>query len=150
MYILCSDPIPTTITTLYFLLCMFTHHGSRVSDQLSDGLIFGRLFQANEKFSTFDLALICRPTRVLFAIRRWTCSRIASRYYGLTKSASENCSFQTIQSIFGHCLYEAGEKCGATKFGREVLLSFPSRSSKFWILLHLAVVITKHHSQAIA
>ena len=26
---------------------------SRVSDQLSDRLIFGRLFQANEKFSTF-------------------------------------------------------------------------------------------------
>ena len=25
----------------------------RVSDQLSDRLIFGRLFQANEKFSTF-------------------------------------------------------------------------------------------------
>ena len=25
----------------------------RVSDQLSDGLIFGRLFQANEKFSAF-------------------------------------------------------------------------------------------------
>ena len=28
-------------------------HSSRVSDQLSDRLIFGRLFQANEKFSTF-------------------------------------------------------------------------------------------------
>ena len=27
-------------------------HRYRVSDQLSDGLIFGRLFQANEKFST--------------------------------------------------------------------------------------------------
>ena len=27
---------------------------NRVSDQLSDRLIFGRLFQANEKFSTFD------------------------------------------------------------------------------------------------
>ena len=26
---------------------------SRVSDQLSDGLIFGRLFQANERFSAF-------------------------------------------------------------------------------------------------
>ena len=26
---------------------------TRVSDQLSDGLIFGHLFQANEKFSTF-------------------------------------------------------------------------------------------------
>ena len=29
----------------------------RVSDQLSDGLIFGRLFQANEKFSTFRFAI---------------------------------------------------------------------------------------------
>ena len=28
-------------------------HGARVSDQLSDRLIFGRLFQANKKFSTF-------------------------------------------------------------------------------------------------
>ena len=28
-------------------------NANRVSDQLSDGLIFGRLFQANEKFSTF-------------------------------------------------------------------------------------------------
>ena len=30
-----------------------TSHTSRVSDQLSDGLTFGRLFQANENFSTF-------------------------------------------------------------------------------------------------
>ena len=45
---------------------------------------------------------------------------------------------------------EAGEKCGTTKFGREVLLSFLSQSFKFRILLHLAVVIARHHSQAIA
>ena len=37
---------------------------TRVSDQLSDGLIFGRLFQANEIFLRFDLAPACRSTCV--------------------------------------------------------------------------------------
>ena len=41
----------------------------RVSDQLSDRLIFGRIFQANERFSAFDLAPVCRSTCILFAIQ---------------------------------------------------------------------------------
>ena len=39
------------IRYIHFLL---TAIATRVSDQLSDRLIFGRLFQANEKFSTFQ------------------------------------------------------------------------------------------------
>ena len=45
---------------------------------------------------------------------------------------------------------KAGEHRRATKFGREVLLSFPSQSSKFRVLLHFADVIARRHSQAIA
>ena len=41
---------------------------TRVSDQLSDGLMFGRLFQANERFLHFDLALVCRPSCILFIV----------------------------------------------------------------------------------
>ena len=35
-------------------VAILSRHIARVSDQLSDRLIFGRLFQANEKFSTFQ------------------------------------------------------------------------------------------------
>ena len=45
---------------------------------------------------------------------------------------------------------EAGEQRRATKFGMQVLLSFPSQSSKFWVLLRFAGIIARHHSQAIA
>ena len=38
---------------------------------------------------------------------------------------------------------EAGEQCKATKFGRQVLLSFPSHNSKFQGLLHFANVDSK-------
>ena len=45
---------------------------------------------------------------------------------------------------------EAGEQRRATKFGLQVLLSFPSQSSKFWVLLPFADRIARRHSQAIA
>ena len=45
---------------------------------------------------------------------------------------------------------QAGEHRRDTKFSREVLLSFPSQSSKFRVLLHFADVIARRHSQAIA
>ena len=38
----------------YIVFVCVSSAGGRVSDQLSDRLIFGRLFQANEKFSTFQ------------------------------------------------------------------------------------------------
>ena len=78
---------------------------SRVIDQLSDGLIFRRLFQAAD-FGRYDQ----------FSDLAYT---------------------------------EAGEQCKATKFGRQVLLSFPSHSSKFRVLLHFADAIARRHSQAI-
>ena len=46
--------------------------------------------------------------------------------------------------IFHHGTYtEAAEQFKTTKFGRQVLLSFLSQSSKFQILLHFADVISK-------
>ena len=44
---------------------------------------------------------------------------------------------------------EAGEQCKATKFGRQVLLSFSSQSSKFQVLLHFANLIARRHSLSI-
>jgi len=64
-------------------------------------------FKQTKEFLHFDLASLCRPTCILFAIQRWTCCGIATRYYRLTKLASENCRFQTIQSICRRCLYRS-------------------------------------------
>jgi len=44
---------------------------------------------------------------------------------------------------------EAEEQRGTTNFGRQVLLSFLSQSSKFWVPLHLADIIARRHLQAI-
>ena len=80
----------------------------------------------------FVFAPVCRPTCVLFANQRWTCCGIPSRYYRLTKLPSEKCRFQTIVSILGRCLYRSCRAAyRATEFSRQVLLSFPSQSSKF-------------------
>ena len=48
-----------------------------------------------------------------------------------------------VQSIFGLCLVRPGEQHRATKFGRLVLLSLPSRSSKFRVLLHSDDIIAR-------
>ena len=49
-----SSPDPSLICRSGSGLRAYHSTGAaRVSDQLSDGLIFGRLFQANERFSAF-------------------------------------------------------------------------------------------------
>ena len=49
-----TDTFSAPYTDNISYMCVYTKiaHENRVSDQLSDGLIFGRLFQANENFST--------------------------------------------------------------------------------------------------
>lgn len=50
------DPFAETCLYTFLLgtLCKSHYVRHRVSNQLSDGLIFGRLFQANERFSAFQ------------------------------------------------------------------------------------------------
>ena len=48
-----GQQLPLTTTTTIEPEYSLASLGIRVSDQLSDRLIFGRLFQANERFSTF-------------------------------------------------------------------------------------------------
>ena len=66
-------------------------------------------------------------------------------------TGNENCvrDFGRYDQFSDFAYTEAGEQCKATKLGRQVLLSFPSQTSKFRVLLHFADVIAGHHLPAI-
>ena len=97
----------------------------------------------------FVLTPICRPTCILFAIQRWTCWVLLCGTTGWRKLCPKTADFGRYDQFSDLAYTEAGEQCNATKSSRQVLLSFPSQSSKFRVLLHFADVIARRHSQAI-
>ena len=118
---------------------------SRVIDQLSDGLFNIRTL-IFWQMKGFCISVLRQFVNLLAYYLQ---SKDELAMVSLQANEISVRKLRRYDQFLDFCLIEAGEQRKATKFGRQVLLSFPSQSSKCWVLLHFANIIARRHSQAI-